>query len=152
MLWFTYPFSLLLCSVYHELGHAVCAVNENVRVLGVGIFVVFLIPAAYVDLPTDQLITKSNLQKLRIFSAGVWHNLILVAIRYFLVIGTNYSIFANWDYFKRNSDFFNPFVNIFLLKRLLTLSRLKLHVKFVSHGFFLRILTPLPTFLQMTHK
>ena len=34
----------------------------------------------------------------------------------------------------------------------LTLWRIKLHVIFVSHGFFLRILTLLATFLQMTHK
>jgi len=82
-----YFLSLLLCSVYHELGHALCAVNENVRVLGVGVFVLFLIPAAYVDLPTDQLITKSNLQKLRIFSAGVWHNIVLVAVSYMVLTG-----------------------------------------------------------------
>ena len=80
----TYRFilpSLLLCSVYHEMGHAVSAISENVRVLGFGVFVLFLIPAAYVDLPTDQLVTKSNLQKLRVFSAGVWHNIILVGFR-----------------------------------------------------------------------
>jgi len=82
-----YFLSLLLCSVYHELGHAVCAVSENVRVLGVGVFVLFLIPTAYVELPTDQLITKSNFQKLRIFSAGVWHNLILVALSYVVLTG-----------------------------------------------------------------
>eukprot|EP00088_Acartia_fossae_P035686 TRINITY_DN3679_c0_g1_i9.p1 TRINITY_DN3679_c0_g1~~TRINITY_DN3679_c0_g1_i9.p1 ORF type:complete len:501 (+),score=52.36 TRINITY_DN3679_c0_g1_i9:523-2025(+) len=80
-----YFVSLLLCSVYHELGHAVSAISENVRVLGFGVFVLFLIPAAYVDLPTDQLVTKSNLQKLRVFSAGVWHNIILVGWSYVLI-------------------------------------------------------------------
>ena len=73
--------SLLVCSVYHELGHAVSAVSENIRVLGFGVFVLFIIPAAYVDLPTEQLTVKTNLQKLRVFSAGVWHNIILAAIR-----------------------------------------------------------------------
>lgn len=75
--------------MYHELGHAVSAVSENIRVLGFGVIILFLIPAAYVDLPTDQLKTKSNLQKLRVFSAGVWHNIILAAFRsaYFLWVG-----------------------------------------------------------------
>jgi len=80
-----YFISLLLCSVYHELGHAVSAVSENIRVLGFGVIILFLIPAAYVDLPTEQLKTKSNLQKLRVFSAGVWHNIILAAFSYLLL-------------------------------------------------------------------
>ena len=58
-------FSLLVCSVYHEIGHAVSAVSENVRVLGFGVFILFILPAAYVDLPTDQLRTKTSLQRLR---------------------------------------------------------------------------------------
>jgi len=82
-----YFISLLVCSVYHELGHAVSAVSENIRVLGFGVFVLFIIPAAYVDLPTEQLTVKTNLQKLRVFSAGVWHNIILAAISYLLLIG-----------------------------------------------------------------
>ena len=41
-------FSLLICSVYHELGHAVAAVTENVRVLGFGVFLLLFIPAAFV--------------------------------------------------------------------------------------------------------
>jgi len=73
-----YFLSLLVCSIYHEVGHAMAAASENVRVLGFGVFVLFVIPAAYVELPTDQLRTKSSLQQLRVFSAGVWHNIILV--------------------------------------------------------------------------
>lgn len=81
-----YFLSLLICSVYHELGHAVAAVTENVRVLGFGVFLLFIIPAAHVDLPAEQLITKSLHQKLRLFSAGVWHNLILVAVAYAVLL------------------------------------------------------------------
>ena len=58
-------FSLLVCSVYHEIGHAVSAVSEDVRVLGFGVFILFILPAAYVDLPTDQLRNKTSLQRLR---------------------------------------------------------------------------------------
>ena len=54
-----------MCSVYHEIGHAVSAVSEDVRVLGFGVFILFILPAAYVDLPTDQLKTKTSLQRLR---------------------------------------------------------------------------------------
>jgi hypothetical protein len=39
----------MICSVYHELGHAVAAVTENVRVLGFGVFLLLIIPAAYVS-------------------------------------------------------------------------------------------------------
>ena len=79
-----YFVSLLVCTVYHELGHAVSASSENVQVLGFGVFVLFLLPAAFVDLPTDQLMDKSSMAKLRVFSAGVWHNLILVFVGYLI--------------------------------------------------------------------
>ena len=78
---YIFDLSLLVCSIYHEVGHAMAAASENVRVLGFGVFVLFVIPAAYVELPTDQLRTKSSLQQLRVFSAGVWHNIILVCFR-----------------------------------------------------------------------
>jgi len=81
-----YFISLLVCSVYHELGHALCAVSERVGVLGVGVFLLFIIPAAYVDLPTDQLSAKSGLQRLRVFSGGVWHNLVLAVACYLVVL------------------------------------------------------------------
>lgn len=81
-----YFVSLLLCSIYHELGHAVCAASQHIRILGFGVFVLFVIPAAYVELPTEQLRAKSLLHQLKVFSAGVWHNIILVFFSYIIIL------------------------------------------------------------------
>lgn len=40
----------------------------------------FIFPGAYVDLCSDHLMILSPLRQLRIFCAGVWHNLILVLV------------------------------------------------------------------------
>uniref|UniRef100_A0A3Q1JDW5 Membrane-bound transcription factor site-2 protease n=1 Tax=Anabas testudineus TaxID=64144 RepID=A0A3Q1JDW5_ANATE len=53
--------ALLLSGVIHELGHAVAALREQVRVNEFSMFVFVLYPG----------------QQLRIFCAGVWHNFVL---------------------------------------------------------------------------
>ena len=45
-------------------------------------YVCLLLYISQVDLPTEQLVTKSTSQRLRVFSAGVWHNLLLVGAAY----------------------------------------------------------------------
>lgn len=77
---FYYLLTLLLCSVIHELGHAVAAIRDDVRVLGCGLFVLGVLPAAFVELPPEQLRQLTPWQQLRIFCAGVWHNLVLVLV------------------------------------------------------------------------
>uniref|UniRef100_A0A3Q3W0C1 Membrane-bound transcription factor site-2 protease n=1 Tax=Mola mola TaxID=94237 RepID=A0A3Q3W0C1_MOLML len=69
--------ALLLSGVVHELGHAVAALREQVRVNGFGMFVFVVYPGAYVDLFTTHLNLISPTQQLRIFCAGVWHNFVL---------------------------------------------------------------------------
>ncbi|XP_062415276.1 membrane-bound transcription factor site-2 protease isoform X1 [Pungitius pungitius] len=69
--------ALLLSGVIHELGHAVAALREQVRVNGFGIFVFVVYPGAFVDLFTTHLSIISPTQQLRIFCAGVWHNFVL---------------------------------------------------------------------------
>ena len=73
-----YLITLFLCGIFHEFGHAIAASREQVRVNGFGIFLMFIFPGAYVDLCSDHLMILSPLRQLRIFCAGVWHNLILV--------------------------------------------------------------------------
>lgn len=51
--------------------------RENVRVLSFGLFVLFVYPGAFVELNTDQLEIATPVRKLRIFTAGVWHNFVL---------------------------------------------------------------------------
>jgi S2P endopeptidase len=53
---------LLICSVVHEMGHAITSVAEDVTVVGSGVFVFLFLPAAYVDISTIELVrtNKSN--------------------------------------------------------------------------------------------
>ncbi|XP_048767696.1 membrane-bound transcription factor site-2 protease-like isoform X2 [Ostrea edulis] len=76
-LWY-YLLTLLVCGILHEMGHAVAAVRENVRVNGFGLFLLILYPGAYVDLSTEHLQIVSPLRQLRIYCAGVWHNFVIV--------------------------------------------------------------------------
>ncbi|XP_010864568.2 membrane-bound transcription factor site-2 protease isoform X1 [Esox lucius] len=69
--------ALLLSGVIHELGHAVAAIREQVRVNGFGVFVFVVYPGAFVDLFTTHLNLISPAQQLRVFCAGVWHNFVL---------------------------------------------------------------------------
>ncbi|XP_072018604.1 membrane-bound transcription factor site-2 protease-like [Amphiura filiformis] len=46
---------LLVSGIWHELGHAIAAVREQVRVNGFGIFLMVVYPGAFVDLHTDHL-------------------------------------------------------------------------------------------------
>lgn len=79
--------ALLLSGVIHELGHAVAALREQVRVNGFGMFIFVVYPGAFVDLFTTHLNLISPTQQLRIFCAGVWHNFMLcVAALMFLFL------------------------------------------------------------------
>ena len=43
-----YGFSLFLSTVFHELGHALAADCQDVKILGYGLLIIFIVPAAYV--------------------------------------------------------------------------------------------------------
>lgn len=73
-----YLLTLIVCGVFHEAGHALAASTEQVRVTGFGVFMLFLYPGAFVDLHSDHLSVISPKRQLRIYCAGVWHNIILV--------------------------------------------------------------------------
>jgi len=79
-----YLITLIISGTFHEVGHAIAAVRENVRVLSFGVFVLFMYPGAFVELHTDQLDIITPFRRLRIFSAGVWHNFILAVVAYIL--------------------------------------------------------------------
>jgi len=72
-----YCIALVLTTVIHEAGHAMAAFNSKVRVLGIGLTLFLFLPAAFVDVDTSQLEMVGARAQLRVFSAGVWHNLVL---------------------------------------------------------------------------
>lgn len=82
-----YITALLICSVVHELGHAIAAVMEDVPVTGFGIYVLFCFPVAYTELSTEHLNALKPLRKLRVLCAGIWHNVVLAAVFYVIFIG-----------------------------------------------------------------
>ena len=53
---------------------------------GFGVFLLILYPGAFVDMATDQLLSLSPWQQLRIFCAGVWHNFIIVVVALLIVM------------------------------------------------------------------
>jgi len=55
-------------------------------VKGFGVFLLILYPGAFVDMATDQLLSLSPWQQLRIFCAGVWHNFIIVVVALLIVM------------------------------------------------------------------
>ncbi|KAI5639525.1 peptidase family m50 domain-containing protein [Phthorimaea operculella] len=75
-----YFLALGFSSIFHELGHAMAAAQEDVQVLSVGMFVFTIIPLAFVQLNTEHLNSLDIGRRLRIYCAGVWHNIVLALI------------------------------------------------------------------------
>ncbi|XP_065837409.1 membrane-bound transcription factor site-2 protease-like isoform X2 [Oscarella lobularis] len=81
---FYFLFALGLSVIVHEAGHAISAAKID----GIGVFFFLLYPGAYVNLHTEHVTMLPLVGQLRIFCAGIWHNLLLVlaalAFLYFL--------------------------------------------------------------------
>lgn len=72
-------FRIGICSLIHEIGHALAAVLEDVPLAGFGFNVLLVMPVAYTQLSTEQMNSLQTWRRLRIFCAGIWHNLLLAA-------------------------------------------------------------------------
>ena len=83
-----YLSTLILSALFHEAGHALAAASEMVRINGWGVFLLLVYPGAYVELHPDHLTLISATRQLRIYCAGVWHNLVmaLCGIAVFLML------------------------------------------------------------------
>jgi len=86
-----YVTTLIFCIVIHELGHALAAVREEVRVLGCGLTVIGVLPAAFVDISTEQVLLIHPWRQLKIFCAGIWHNIILALLALVLLMAAPYA-------------------------------------------------------------
>ncbi|XP_069163081.1 membrane-bound transcription factor site-2 protease isoform X2 [Procambarus clarkii] len=83
-----YFLTLLIASVIHEAGHAIAAVKEDVHVNGLGFLLMFILPGAYVDVPTEEIRTLTPFRQLKILCAGVWHNIVLVVLAFGIGLST----------------------------------------------------------------
>lgn len=81
-----YIFALGLCSIVHELGHALAAVLVDVPVTGFGVQLTLLFPVAFTEINTDRLNAAKLWHKLRVLTAGIWHNILLAGVCYLLLI------------------------------------------------------------------
>lgn len=81
---------------FHELGHALAASNEGMSISSIGFIIQIIFPIAYVKL-SETNVLKSPWSQLKIYCAGVWHNIFLFAIVYFLLF---YLYFWSWPLFK----------------------------------------------------
>lgn len=75
-----YMITLAVCSIVHELGHALAAAREDVQLYGLGILVAFMVPTAYVHISSDQLTSLPLRNQLRVTCAGIWHNVVLATV------------------------------------------------------------------------
>ncbi|GFT53887.1 membrane-bound transcription factor site-2 protease [Nephila pilipes] len=82
---FYYAISIFICVTIHEFGHALAASREKVTIEGFGFALFGFLPMAYVRLPSEQLKQLTLPQQLRIYSAGVWHNVVLASFALLLM-------------------------------------------------------------------
>ncbi|XP_053965658.1 membrane-bound transcription factor site-2 protease [Anastrepha ludens] len=85
-----YALTLLLCTMVHEFGHALAAVQEDIPVIGFGFQLYLCLPFAYTEISTEHLNALKWLKKLRIICAGIWHNFVFACVCYFLLSTLNY--------------------------------------------------------------
>ena len=77
--------SLFICTVIHELGHALSALSDQAKLNGIGCFLFVIYPGAFVDIESESLNKLSPSQQLRIYCGGVWHNIVLCVCAVFLL-------------------------------------------------------------------
>ncbi|EGD78385.1 hypothetical protein PTSG_09454 [Salpingoeca rosetta] len=73
---------VLLNSLFHEAGHGIAAALHDVYIENCGMFIQVVLPGAFVELHSPQLNAVKAFQQLRIFCAGVWHNIVLALLAF----------------------------------------------------------------------
>jgi S2P endopeptidase len=81
-----YIVAMLICSVVHEAGHGIAAVLEDVPVLGFGLQFMFIVPIAFTEIDNDHLQSAKLWKRLKIYSAGIWNNILLAGWSYSVLL------------------------------------------------------------------
>ncbi len=92
-----YGFSLFASTLFHEFGHALAADCHDVKILGYGVMVIFIIPAAFVSLSTPEFQSVGNFEQLKINTAGIWHNLVLALFTTVMLFALPYLLTPLFD-------------------------------------------------------
>ncbi|KAF3794662.1 Membrane-bound transcription factor site-2 protease-like protein [Nymphaea thermarum] len=79
-------FSTILAVAIHEFGHALAAASEGLRIEYVAIFLATLFPGALVSFDNEVLQSLPRCTNLRIYCAGVWHNAVLSAACWLMLL------------------------------------------------------------------
>jgi len=85
-----YLLATFLSGIIHEFGHAIAALSENVSIYSTGAFFYLVFPGAFVNMDDHILLLLKPFHQLRIFCAGVWHNVWLCIFCYILLITMPY--------------------------------------------------------------
>jgi len=81
-----YLLAILISVVVHELGHAIASASHRIPIVSMGVSLFGpLIPAAHVELNSAQLRETPFKKQLDILTAGVWMNIYLSLITYFVM-------------------------------------------------------------------
>lgn len=91
-----YLLALFFSSLLHELGHAMAAVREDVHLVGFSLTIFFVIPVVLTHL--DQIDTLSSVKQLRIYCAGVWHNIFLALVTAVVATALPWFLFPFYDF------------------------------------------------------
>lgn len=73
-------FSSLMSLSIHEFGHAIAASSEGIQSEYIAIFLAIIFPGALVAFNNDLLQSLPHFSALRIYCAGIWHNLMFSAV------------------------------------------------------------------------
>jgi len=78
--------AIVICGIFHELGHAYAATVQGYAVQGVGLEVYFLlVPKFYADI--DGAVQHAPpAQSLRVFCGGVWHNIVMGTLSILFIV------------------------------------------------------------------
>ncbi|KAM5543784.1 hypothetical protein V8D89_002401 [Ganoderma adspersum] len=68
--------ALLATQIFHELGHALAAALDSLPLTSAGLGFTVLLPSAFVSFPAEQTESLPPRARIRIISAGAFHNLI----------------------------------------------------------------------------
>eukprot|EP01079_Euglenida_sp_SAG-EU17-18_P006339 gene6339-11_t len=71
--------ALLLSTGLHEAGHGLAALASGLPVSEAGILTKAFIPFAFVEIPDDGVSQLPPSARLRIFTGGIWHNLVVAS-------------------------------------------------------------------------